>query len=231
MACACGMFFKDALHSFSSSVPHTFTRTNSSCTNYAFQINKKILWTLDNTKISHYTSINIFFFFKCSWLQSSIIHSHWLWLINKRKTFNSLSFTLLPHHSSVYLVLIVFRTYFELMEFSTYSSRSKHLPLLIYSHALWSSSIIFSLFTVCCASIKHIMFKHIHLYVICKKRWASLLFSHLFMPIVFVCMAKKNYRSVCVVAFWWFHHKKKKEKTIKWLKRWSQPLCLHIYSM
>jgi hypothetical protein len=141
----------------------------------------------DNIEISRYTSINIFFFFKSPWLQSSIIHSHWLWLIKKKKTANSLPL-ILDYHSIVYLVLIVFRTYFELMEFSTYSSRSKHLPLLIYSHALWSSSIFFSLFTVCCASINHIMFKHIHLYVIFKKKRTSLLFSHLCISIVFVCM-------------------------------------------
>jgi hypothetical protein len=167
---------------------------------------------LDNIEIIRYTSINNFFFFKSSWLQLSIIHSHWLWLIKKRKAANSLSFTS-DHHSIVYLVLIVFHTHFELMEFNTYSSRSKHLPLLIYSHALWSSSIFFSLFTVCCASINHIMFKHIHLYVICKKKRASLLFSHLCMSIVFVCVCvvKKNYRLVCVVAFWWSHHKRKKE--------------------
>jgi hypothetical protein len=56
------------------------------------------------------------------------------------------------------------------------------------------------------------MFKHIHLYVIYKKRRASLLFTHLFMSIVFMCVVKKNYRSVCVVVFWWFHHKKKRKR-------------------
>lgn len=75
------------------------------------------------------------------------------------------------------------------MEFSTYSSRDKHLPLLIYSRALWSSSIFFSLFTVCRASINHIMFKHIHLQLcnLWEKR-ASLLFSHLCISIVFKCV-------------------------------------------
>jgi hypothetical protein len=117
------------------------------------------------------------------------------------------------------------------MEFNTYSSRSKHLPLLIYWHALWSSSIFFSLFTVCCASINHIMFKHIHLYVIFKKKRTSLLFSHLCISIVFVCVCvvTRNYRPVCIMAFWWSHHKRKENDNQVSEKVSSATLPSHLF--
>ena len=85
------------------------------------------------------------------------------------------------------------------MEFNTYSSRSKHLPRLIYSHALWSSSIF--LHCLLCIDKPYHVQTHSSLCNLQEKVSKSSLFK------------KKNYRSVCVVAFWWFHHRNKRQSS------------------
>ena len=97
------------------------------------------------------------------------------------------------------------------MEFNRYA----HLPRLSYWHVLWSSSILFNI--LLCISIKHIMFKYLHRYtyicvcihINCKEK-ASKSSIHAFCGCV--CVVKKNYRPVCIVAFWWSHHMKRNEK-------------------
>jgi hypothetical protein len=133
---------------------------------YAHKFYSYELRVLDQWSISiDIASIWILFSFFQEFL--TVIKYHLFWLIKKKKTANSPFFTSIHHHSIAYLVLIVFRTHFELMEFSTYTSCNKHLPLLIYWHILWSSSIFFFLFysPFCCAPINHIMFKYIHLHI------------------------------------------------------------------
>lgn len=102
------------------------------------------------------------------------------------------------------------------MEFNTSHSCNKHLPRLIYWHVLWSSSIFFRL---CRASLVHIMFKCIHSLInretVKRKRQANLsfCFDDSFLSSKYeLKMSKKNYRPVCILAFWWSHHRMKRKK-------------------